>query len=140
MPSTTRRQLRTLATVVALVASTSAVYMQALDHDFVSYDDAREVFENPKLQEPLTLATVARPFTEPFFFNWIPLTYLVPIIPFFIFWDGTVSCLRCYSQDELREMTADLTSDDYGWEIGAFDLPGAPFKGTYLIGSPTRQP
>jgi hypothetical protein len=85
----------------------------------------------------LTLLIV--PFLRPFRWGWIPLTYLVPIIPFFIFWDGTVSCLRCYSQDELREMTADLTSDEYGWEIGAFDLPGAPFKGTYLIGSPIRR-
>ena len=85
------------------------------------------------------LTLLAVPFMRPFRWGWIPLTYLVPIIPFFIFWDGTVSCLRCYSQDELREMTADLTSDDYEWEIGAFDLPGVPFKGSYLIGSPTRR-
>ena len=78
------------------------------------------------------------PFLRPFRWSWIPLTYLVPIIPLFIFWDGSVSCLRCYNQDELREMTADLTSDDYEWEIGGLDLPGAPFKGVYAIGSPTR--
>jgi hypothetical protein len=86
------------------------------------------------------LTLLAVPFMRPFRWGWIPLTYLVPIIPFFIFWDGTVSCLRCYSQDELREMTVDLTSDDYEWEIGSFDLRGVPFKGSYLIGSPTRRP
>jgi hypothetical protein len=78
------------------------------------------------------------PFMRPFRWSWIPLTYLVPIIPLFIFWDGFVSCLRCYSQHELRQMTADLTSNDYEWEIGGIDLPGAPFKGVYAIESPTR--
>ena len=65
------------------------------------------------------------PFLRPFRWSWIPLTYLVPVIPFFIFWDGSVSCLRCYSQSELRSMTGDLSSADYEWEIGALDLPGA---------------
>jgi len=78
------------------------------------------------------------PFLRPFRWGWIPLTYLVPIIPFFIFWDGSVSCLRCYSQNELRSMTEGLTSADYEWDIGALDLPGAPFEGVYVIGSPTR--
>lgn len=84
------------------------------------------------------MALILVPFLRPFRLGWIPLTYLVPIIPFYIFWDGLVSCLRCYSQDELREMTADLTSDDYQWEIEKLDLPVVPFKGVYVIGSPTR--
>ena len=78
------------------------------------------------------------PFLRPFRWSWIPLTYLVPIIPLFIFWDGSVSCLRCYSQDELRDMTADLSSDEYQWEIGELDLPFVSFKGVYMIGTPTR--
>jgi hypothetical protein len=80
------------------------------------------------------------PFMRPFRWGWLPLTYLLPIIPFFIFWDGTVSCLRCYSEDELREMTESIDAPGYAWEIGPIDLPGAPFKGTYLIGTPTRSP
>jgi hypothetical protein len=80
------------------------------------------------------------PFLRPFRWGWIPLTYLVPIIPFFIFWDGFVSCLRCYTQQELKEMTSDLGGGDYQWEIGALDLPAAPFKGVYVIGSPTLTP
>jgi hypothetical protein len=83
------------------------------------------------------LSLVPVPLLRPFRWSWIALTYLVPIIPFFIFWDGMVSCLRCYSQDELREMTTDLTSDDYQWEIGGLDLPGVPFDGVYAIGAPT---
>jgi len=63
---------------------------------------------------------------------------LIPVIPLFIFWDGLVSCLRCYSQDELKEMTSNLAADDYQWEIGGLDVPGVPFNGVYAIGSPTR--
>ena len=85
------------------------------------------------------LAYLSVPFLRPFRWGWIPLTYLIPVIPLFIFWDGFVSCLRCYSQDELHEMTKDLTSDDYEWEIGEIDLPGQPLNGSYLIGSPTRR-
>lgn len=83
------------------------------------------------------MALLLVPFLRPFRWSWIPLTYLVPVIPFFIFWDGFVSCLRCYSQDELRAMTANLTSNDYQWEIGGLDIPGAPFQGLYAIGAPT---
>lgn len=79
------------------------------------------------------------PFLRPFRWGWVPLTYVVPVIPFFIFWDGFVSCLRCYSLNELREMTQNLESSDYDWEIGGFDLPGVPFDGSYLIGVPTTR-
>jgi hypothetical protein len=83
------------------------------------------------------LVLFSLPLLRPFRWGWIPLTYLVPVIPLFILWDGLVSCLRCYTQDELREMTADLASDDYEWEIGTVDIAGAPFDGCYLIGWPT---
>ena len=84
------------------------------------------------------MTLLAVPFLRPFRWGWIPLTYLIPVIPLFIFWDGLVSCLRCYSQDELREMTSDLASTNYQWEIGGLDVPGVPFKGVYAIGSPAR--
>jgi len=84
----------------------------------------------------LVLFTV--PLLRPFRWGWIPLTYLVPVIPLFILWDGLVSCLRCYTQDELREMTKEIGSDDYDWEVGPIELAGAPFEGCYLIGSPRR--
>lgn len=76
------------------------------------------------------------PLLRPFRWGWIPLTYLVPVIPLFILWDGFVSCLRCYTQDELREMTDAIGSEEYEWEIGPIELVGAPFDGCYLIGAP----
>ncbi len=79
------------------------------------------------------------PFLRPFRWGWIPLTYLVPIIPLFIGWDGFVSCLRCYNQEELRQMTDEVASPDYDWEVGELEMPGAPFSGSFVIGTP-REP
>lgn len=37
-----------------------------------------------------------------FFWCW-----LVPVAPFMVAWDGVVSCLRCWTEDEWREQLAD---------------------------------
>jgi hypothetical protein len=84
---------------------------------------------------PLTV-WLGLPFLRPFRWGWIPLTYLVPIIPLFIGWDGFVSCLRCYSQNELRALTETISSPNYDWEVGQFKMPGVPFKGSFVIGTP----
>lgn len=76
------------------------------------------------------------PFLRPFRWGWLVWTYVVPVIPLFIFWDGIVSCLRCYSHEELRALADEVEAPDYEWEIGAVELPGAPFDGAYLIGTP----
>src|SRR5262249_35237851 len=36
------------------------------------------------------------------------LTYVLPVIPFAVTWDGVVSSLRMYSREELLEMARDL--------------------------------
>jgi len=86
---------------------------------------------------PLT-SLIFVPFLRPFRWGWLPFTYLVPLIPLFIFWDGFVSCLRCYSQAELHEMTAAIPVEGYAWEIGSMEMFGAPFAGCYLIGTPSE--
>ncbi len=65
--------------------------------------------------------------------QWL-LTYVIPILPFVIAWDGFVSVLRTYTPDELREMTTDLHAVDYRWEIGELAVRGVPVKVPYLIG------
>ncbi len=67
-------------------------------------------------------------------FRWSRLlwTYLVPIVPFVLLFDGIVSCLRTYRPQELREI-ADLTAGEYRWEAGE-SKGKAPI--TYLIGYP----
>jgi hypothetical protein len=60
------------------------------------------------------------------------LTYLVPILPLVIAWDGFVSCLRTYTPRELEAMTDGL--DGYRWEAGTVRHRGATM--TYLVGAP----
>lgn len=72
------------------------------------------------------------PFVRPFRWTRLIFTYLIPIFPTIFFWDGVVSNLRTYSLDELKEMTADLTS--YDWEIR--ELHGSPLGIPTLVGKP----
>jgi hypothetical protein len=62
-------------------------------------------------------------------------TYLLPVIPFVVCFDGWMSCLRSYSQQELGEIVRDLPEGDYEWEIG--EECGGFLPVTYLIGYPT---
>ncbi len=87
---------------------------------------------------PLTFA-LALPFLRPFRWIWLPFTYLVPILPLFVLWDGLVSCLRVYSTRELEEIVGSLEPrhrDAYDWDIGRIRLPGPPAYATYLVGVP----
>jgi hypothetical protein len=79
-----------------------------------------------------TLAAV--PFIRPWRWSRLAWTYLPPVLPLLGTFDGVVSCLRAYSQDELRTLVAGLNS--YDWDIGAFRSRWSPLRGTYLIGIP----
>jgi hypothetical protein len=87
---------------------------------------------------PLFFA-LSLPFLRPFQWLWIPFTYLVPILPLFVLWDGVVSCFRIYSPRELRALVDSLEprhQDAYIWDIGRIRLPGPPTYATYLVGVP----
>jgi len=75
---------------------------------------------------------VCTPWIRPFRWPRFVWTYLVPIIPLVLLFDGVVSCLRTYRPKELREMVDKLTASDYVWEIGENLTGKAPI--TYLIG------
>lgn len=66
-------------------------------------------------------------------------TYLLPLAPLIFMWDGFVSCLRTYSVEELIELTEDLTSGDYTWEVGQTPARSAfvYYRITYVIGMPS---
>jgi len=80
----------------------------------------------------LALMPLARPF------RWAHLlfTYLVPLTPFIVLWDGIVSMLRIYSSEQMQKLTADLQSPDYFWELGHIKVRGIPDGMPYLIGRP----
>jgi hypothetical protein len=68
--------------------------------------------------------------------SWVQIafTYLVPILPLLIFWDGVVSQLRTYSVKELDEFTSGFRSPDYSWETGLIHTPHMPAGLPYVIG------
>jgi hypothetical protein len=69
------------------------------------------------LFSPLTVL-LTTPFIRPFKFGRIIFTYLIPIVPIFVLWDGIVSALRTYSVDELNTLIGELNnSDTYDWDI-----------------------
>lgn len=63
-------------------------------------------------------------------------TFLLPVIPLTLWVDGLLSCLRSYSLDDMRELTAGLTAPDYAWDLGEEHRGTVPIR--YLIGTPLR--
>jgi len=79
---------------------------------------------------------VLTPLIRPFRWSRLLFTYLVPIVPLVILFDGIVSCLRTYTPDELRELVAGIEAPGYRWDIGTEPIPGVPTALTYLVGTP----
>jgi hypothetical protein len=74
------------------------------------------------------------PWIRPFRWARLLWTYLLPIIPFVLLFDGVVSCLRTYQPQEMLEIVDRLTANDYEWEAG--ELPTRFVPITYLVGYP----
>lgn len=66
---------------------------------------------------PITVLFVT-PFIRPFKIERIIFTYLIPVIPILVMWDGIISALRTYSEKELKEITSAKEFESYHWEIG----------------------
>jgi hypothetical protein len=76
------------------------------------------------------------PFVRPFRWGRLLWTYLLPVVPLALVWDGVVSCLRSYTVAELSAITAGLAGDGYRWEVGRERLDGLPAAVTYVVGLP----
>lgn len=77
------------------------------------------------------LSFVLVPFARPFRWSRILATYVVPLVPALVAWDGTVSALRAYAPDELLEIARSVPgADRYHW---AADRAGPAL---YLTGVP----
>jgi hypothetical protein len=111
--------------------------------------DARQgvaVFESAT-REPRTLMAIfflmpvltllLMPGIRPF--RWLRLfyTYLVPVIPFTLWIDGLLSCLRSYSQSDFQELVSGMTAEDYRWDVGI--ERGRLVAVAYLIGHPLQR-
>jgi hypothetical protein len=56
------------------------------------------------------------------------------MIPFVLFFDSVVSCLRAYSQNELSVLVSQVKAENYVWQIGERSGGSAPV--TFLAGYP----
>ena len=74
------------------------------------------------------------PFIRPFKFGRIVFTYLIPVVPLFVSWDGIVSSLRTYSIKEMNELVENLNgTTNYDWEINK--VKSGPGVVLYLLGT-----
>ena len=69
-------------------------------------------------------------------FRWSRLfwTYVIPMVPFVVLFDGVVSCLRTYQPRELREIIGKLRGKEYRWQVGEQSGSARYNIITYLIG------
>jgi len=76
------------------------------------------------------------PMVRPVTARRLLLTYVLPVSPLLIFWDGLVSALRVHHSHELRAMTEALAKEGYTWEVGEVKAPGKAAI-SYVLGLPT---
>ena len=80
------------------------------------------------------LVWIFTPLIRPVRWWRLILTYLIPIIPLLVLWDGVVSSLRTYAPEDLEELTEGLDANGYRWHSGVHKVQGMSI--TYLIGLP----
>ncbi len=75
------------------------------------------------------------PTIRPFRLSRLVFTYLIPIVPLLVGWDGVVSVLRTYTADEMRHLASKADPDGrYVWEVG--ELASGMSVVPYLLGVP----
>jgi hypothetical protein len=80
-------------------------------------------------------AWLLTPFMRPFRWSRILLTYVAPLIPLVVFWDGVVSCFRTRTPPELLALAEGFP--EYVWIAGYGR--GRWLPPVYLIGRPKRR-
>jgi hypothetical protein len=67
---------------------------------------------------------------------WWFCTWVVPIIPLTVAWDGFVSHLRSYTRTEILLLIRGLSDDTWRWDMGKVRAPRGAIDVTFLIGVP----
>jgi len=89
------------------------------------------------LFSPLSVVFMT-PFIMPFKLGRIIFTYLIPIVPLFVLWDGLVSSLRTYSVKEMNALVKSLDNhESFDWEIKR--IQSGPGVILYLLGTPKNE-
>ncbi len=79
-------------------------------------------------------AWILTPRMRPFRWSRLLLTYLVPVIPLVVLWDGLVSCCRTRTPEELLALITSFPQ--YDWQAGYARGQGTWLASVYLIGRP----
>jgi hypothetical protein len=78
---------------------------------------------------------ISTPLIRPFRFSRLIFTFLIPVVPLIVLWDGIVSMLRTYSVEEMNQLIAKVeNSDSFNWEVNRITNRGLPLL--YLLGYP----
>jgi hypothetical protein len=119
---------------------------RAILADAFAHREGIAIFEGARRDVWTMFAVFAVPFlglreaalARPLRISRVFWTFFVPVVPFLLLVDGFLSCLRSYSLDDLRELTAGLAAPDYSWQVGDERSGRIPIR--YLIGTPRREP
>ncbi len=78
------------------------------------------------------------PTILPLHWSRLLFTYLIPLIPLLVAFDGFVSCLRVYSVRELEGLVSEIDFDpeQYRFEVGRVRIGKIPAHSTWLVGMP----
>lgn len=140
-------ELRGFRTIFAAFHHFRPAEARAILGDAVAREAGIGIFEGtgrhvlflvPMLLAPL-ICWVVTPFLRPLRWWRLVFTYLIPVIPIVIAFDGIVSCLRTYSPEELRALVGEIEAPQYEWEIGIERMGVLPIGVTYLIGYPAHR-
>lgn len=74
------------------------------------------------------------PVVRPRCWRALWLSYLPPLLPLAIWWDGTASTLRTSRAEELQSLIATLPSANYGWRVE--EIGGGPVPILAVFGAP----
>lgn len=108
----------------------------------VDTNNSIAIFEAQERSMPSILAMIfspisvllTTPFIRPFKLGRIIFTYLIPVVPLFVFWDGIVSSLRTYSIKEMNGLVENLNgTENFDWEINK--VKSGPGVVLYLLGT-----
>lgn len=125
----------------------SPIQARAILEDAVARDRGIAIFEAPgRTILPLLFAMLMpvvsfglAPFLRPFTWSRMFWTYVIPVVPFVLWFDGVISCLRVYSPRELQEFVDEIGAEHYRWEIGEDATGVVPVPITYLLGYPMNR-
>lgn len=118
------------AQVRAILADASAAGVP-----FAAFEATNRSWRGLLATAVIPLAVLAlMPVVRPRHWGALALTYLPPLFPLAIWWDGFASTMRSYRVAELQQIVNSLPPAPYVWEIS--ELVGGPLPVLALIGRP----